>query len=228
MSALARGDTPWGAARVCLAEAQSAGRGRRGRAWVSPPGGNIYLSAAWTFRDGIAALGGLSLAVGVLLCEALEDLGAQDLTLKWPNDVLREGRKLAGVLVELQTEPEGACTAIVGVGINVRMPPAVAPTIEQPWSDLHDLGVSRDRIVSHFLERLLPALAGYKTTGFEPYKERWEARHEYADRWVRIDQGGTELIGQAEGVDGGGALLLRTAEDLVAIHGGEVSLRPHA
>lgn len=232
MTELARTERTGGAAstegaRVCLAEQQSAGRGRRGRDWVSPPGGNIYLSVAWTFASGVEVLQGLSLGVGVVLCEALEELGVDRLALKWPNDVLRDGRKLAGVLVDLQTGADGNCTAIVGVGINVRMPDPAASVIEQPWSDLSDLAASRNTIVSRFLEHLLPALASYDSTGFAPFAARWETRHAYADQLVKIEQGGTELIGQAAGVDAVGALLLRTEERVVPIHGGEVSLRLH-
>jgi BirA family biotin operon repressor/biotin-[acetyl-CoA-carboxylase] ligase len=226
MAELARGDACAGAARVCLAEQQSAGRGRRGRGWISPPGGNIYLSAAWTFAHGPEALSGLSLAVGVILCETLEAMGADDLSLKWPNDLLREGRKLAGVLIELQTGSTGACTAIVGVGINVSMPSVAVGAIGQPWSDLHDLHVSRNTVVSRFLDHLLPALAEYEATGFAPFARRWESRHAYAKQAVRIDQGGTALTGEAIGVDPTGALLLQTQDGVLSIHGGEVSLRP--
>jgi len=215
-----------GRALVCLAEQQTAGRGRRGRSWQSPPGSNLYLSVSWHFDAGASVMVGLSLAVGVALCGALESLGVDGLALKWPNDLLRGGRKLAGTLIELQGDAAGPCRAIVGTGVNVRMPPEVARSIDQPWADLSDLDLCRSELAAAFLDRLLPLLAGFAAAGFAPWRERWETRHVYAGARVRIVGAGADLAGTAVGVDDRGALLLQTASGVQAIHGGEVSLRP--
>lgn len=222
---LARGTTASRGARVCLAEYQSAGRGRRGRHWVSPFGSNVYLSIAWQFGGGAEVLQGLPLAVGASICEGLERLGVAGLKLKWPNDIQRDGAKLAGILVEMSGDAAGPCTVIVGVGINVAMPGRSAPEIGQPWADLADLRPGRNTLVATLLEQLLPLLDAYEREGFAPWRERWMARDAYAGKPVRIEGGGRVMAGIAAGVDEGGALLLQGETGTVAVHGGEVSLR---
>lgn len=213
---------------VCLAESQSAGRGRRGRAWVSPFASSIYMSVSWRFQGGAEVLEGLSLAVGVVVCEALAALGAKDLSLKWPNDVYLEGRKLAGILLEMSGDFSGPCDAVIGIGINVTIPESQAKHIEQAWSDLRSIQgetFSRSLLVGQVLDRLLPALANYEKDGFGVWRERWLALDAFADQPVVIDNNGRRMAGMAQGVDERGALLLKTASGVQAIHGGEVSLR---
>ncbi|MEM1404140.1 MAG: bifunctional biotin--[acetyl-CoA-carboxylase] ligase/biotin operon repressor BirA [Pseudomonadota bacterium] len=217
------------AAQVCLAESQSAGRGRRGRDWVSPFGSSIYLSTAWQFSGGVEVLEGLSLAVGVILCETLRDMGVDGLSLKWPNDVLLGGRKLAGVLIEMNGDASGPCTAIIGMGVNVRLPSNASSRIEQPWADLTQQSeelLSRNALIASLLCRLLPALSVYERGGFADWADRWRALDAYADRPVTIESAGKATAGVARGVDDRGALLLETATGLHPMHGGEVSLRP--
>ena len=217
------------AATVCRAESQSAGRGRRGRDWVSPFGSSIYMSVAWQFSGGVEVLEGLSLAVGAILCETLDDMGVEGLSLKWPNDVLLGGKKLAGVLIEMSGDASGPCTAIIGMGVNVRLPDGAAAGIEQPWADLTQKSgetVSRNKVVSSLLSRLLPALSLYEQGGFAEWVDRWRALDAYADRPVTIESAGKSIAGVARGVDARGALLLETESGLHAMHGGEVSLRP--
>lgn len=225
---LQRRDHPGEGAVVCLAEQQTAGRGRRGRSWVSPLGRNIYCSVAWQERSGIAALQGLSLLVGVVLCDALQGLGVDGLSLKWPNDVLRDGRKLAGILIEVQSDPSGPATAIIGVGVNVAMPSQAAEAIDQPWTDLRSAASSHSRnvIVGQFMNGLLPALAELSTQGFAAYRDRWMDLDAYAGQAVVVHSSEQRIAGTARGVDGTGALLLETASGMQTIHGGEVSLRP--
>lgn len=222
---LARAGVRAGGADVCLAEYQSAGRGRRGRHWVSPFGSNVYLSIAWQFSGGADVLQGLPLAVGVALCEALEALGVAGLALKWPNDVLRGGAKLAGILVEMSGDAAGPCGVVVGVGVNIAMPARMTAEIGQSWADLSDLDVHRNPLVVTLLNQLLPLLGDYERGGFAPWRERWAARDAYLDQPVRIEGGGRVMAGIAAGVDAGGALLLRTDSGVAAVHGGEVSLR---
>ncbi|MFT4768037.1 MAG: BirA family biotin operon repressor/biotin-[acetyl-CoA-carboxylase] ligase [Glaciecola sp.] len=225
---LRRQDAAIAGASVCLAESQSAGRGRRGRFWVSPFASSIYLSVAWRFQGGAEVLEGLSLAAGVLVCDALRDLGVENLSLKWPNDIYLDGRKLAGILVEMSGDFSGPCDVVIGVGINVQLPAYVTDQIEQPWSDLRsfaDGSFSRSLLAGKLLNRLLPALAVYEQQGFAMWRERWQSLDAFANRSVIVDNSGQRLAGQAEGVDERGALLLRTSTGVQSIHGGEVSLR---
>ncbi|MDP5053136.1 MAG: bifunctional biotin--[acetyl-CoA-carboxylase] ligase/biotin operon repressor BirA, partial [Congregibacter sp.] len=201
-------------ASVCLAESQSAGRGRRGRSWVSPFASSIYLSLAWRFDGGAEVLEGLSLAVGVLVCDALQDLGVEGLSLKWPNDIYLHGRKLAGILVELSGDFSGPCDVVIGIGINVRLPESMTEQIEQPWSDLRaitDPAFSRSVLVAKLLNRLLPAIASYEAQGFSLWRERWQGLDAFAGQPVIIDNNGKRLAGDAQGVDERGALLLKTS-----------------
>jgi len=224
---LRRGVPGFGAA-VCLAETQTSGRGRRGRAWVSPFASSLYLSIGWRFTGGAEVLEGLSLAVGVALCETLRDAGVSGLALKWPNDVLLDGKKLAGILVELKGDLSGPCDAVIGVGVNVALPAAQSALIDQPWSDLASLrqrGFSRSDLAGALLGRLLHLLANYELTGFSNWLERWQSLDAYAGKAVLIDNGVHRIAGQARGVDRHGALLLETGSGIQAVRGGEVSLR---
>ncbi len=220
---------PVGLGLVCAAERQVAGRGRRGRSWASPFARNLYVSVGWTFAQGAAALEGLSLAVGVALAEALADFGLRGVALKWPNDLLAGDAKLGGVLIEMSGDAEGPCRAVVGMGLNVRMPEDVASAIDQPWTDLATLagGVppSRSLLLAAVLGRVLPLLGTFGSQGFEPWRARWEALDAFAGEPVQVLSGETRLAGIARGVDERGALRLETATGLRPIHGGEVSLR---
>jgi BirA family biotin operon repressor/biotin-[acetyl-CoA-carboxylase] ligase len=214
---------------ICLAEQQTAGRGRRGRSWVSPPGCNFYGSLSWTFAEGFAAVEGLSLAVGVAVAEALERLGAAGLGLKWPNDLMLGDRKLGGVLLEMQGEAGGPCHLVVGVGINFYLSPEVAAGIDKPVTDLRAVlgqAVARNRATGIVLESLLLLLRDYARLGFAGWRERWLARDISRGLPVSIVGLAEAIDGVAQGVDGQGALLVQTGRGLQVIHGGEVSLRP--
>ncbi len=217
---------PRGQGVCCLAEMQRGGRGRLGRRWVSPFAGNLYLSVAWEFVGGIAVLEGLSLAVGVATRRALQGLGVADVQLKWPNDLLRDRAKLGGILVEVTGDPEGCCRAVVGIGINVAMPPSAAASIDQPWRDLGDLGVRRDALAAAILDQLLPLLHAFPEQGFGAYREEWEAAHVHRGRPVILSTGQRQLEGIALGVNARGALGLDCGGPEVQwFSGGEVSLR---
>ena len=213
---------------VCTAEQQTAGRGRRGRHWVSPFASNIYLSLAWEFAGGAAALEGLSLATGVAVTRALEQCGVTGVAVKWPNDVLYEGAKLAGVLIEMIGEPSGSCQVVLGVGLNVRMPAVAASAIDQKWTDLDRVsngGLNRNLVLSALLNQLLPMLNEYEQAGFAQWREAWMALNAHANCDVIVTSGDRKVAGVARGIDASGALLLETAAGVQAIHGGEVSLR---
>ncbi|MEQ9394211.1 bifunctional biotin--[acetyl-CoA-carboxylase] ligase/biotin operon repressor BirA [Haliea sp.] len=214
---------------VCSAEQQTAGRGRRGRAWVSPYARNIYLSLVWEYQEGAAALEGLSLAVGVAVTRALAHLGLPPLQLKWPNDLLFAGAKLGGVLLEMAGDAAGRCQVVVGVGINVTMPPAAAQAIDQDWTDLATIAggraPGRNAVVARLLNELLPLAASFARTGFAPWREAWMALDAFADVPVVLHSGEQRQAGIARGVDDRGALQLETTLGVRSIYGGEISLR---
>jgi BirA family biotin operon repressor/biotin-[acetyl-CoA-carboxylase] ligase len=219
-----------GRARVCAAERQTSGRGRRGRVWTSPFARNLYLSVAWTFTEGAAALEGLSLAAGVAVADALADLAVPPVALKWPNDILGDGRKLGGILVEMSGEADGPCRAVIGLGLNVSMADTGSQGIEQPWTDLcgHAGGVPprRSVLLAAILNRLLPLLESFAATGFAPWQARWMALDAFGGKPVQVSSGASVIAGTARGVDERGALQLETTTGVRSIHGGEVSLRP--
>jgi BirA family biotin operon repressor/biotin-[acetyl-CoA-carboxylase] ligase len=223
----AKDDLPGG--WVCLAEYQSAGRGRRGRSWVSPFGANLYLSLLWHFSLEAALLSGLSLAVGVALMRALTALGTPELGLKWPNDVLWRRRKLAGVLLEFGGESSGLCHIVAGIGLNVAMPRYAEPAIDQPWIDLRSIigseRLSRNHLAARLIGELVTAFVQFEQAGFAAFREEWNHYDLARDRPVILQLPTTTLSGIARGVDEAGALLLETDAGIRSFLGGEISLR---
>ena len=218
----ARGTRAW------LAERQTAGRGRRGRAWATPLAAQVALSLSRRFDGGVAALQGLSLAVGVATAEALHGLGFTTVGLKWPNDLLADGRKLGGILVELRGDAAGPLQVVVGLGINVCMPAAAAGDIDQAWCDLAGLSPtppSRQAVCVALLDALLPLLARFEREGLAPWLEGWRRHDLLAGRPVRLAEGASVLEGVAIGIDADGALRLRTEHGERLCHAGEASLR---
>lgn len=213
---------------VCTAEQQTAGRGRRGKVWLSPYAGNIYLSIVWEFAGGAAALEGLSLAVGVVVVESLAQLGLEGVELKWPNDLLCDGRKLAGILLEMTGDAAGPCQVVVGIGLNVAMSEQQGAKIDQPWVDINTVAGqkhSRNRLLASLLNGLLPMLAGYEREGFLAYRERWLQLDAFSGQQVLVSLGDEVVAGMAMGVDKTGALKVDTPSGLRQFNGGEVSLR---
>ena len=210
-----------------IAEHQTAGRGRAGRSWLSEPGLSLTFSLAWRFDGGLRTLAGLPLAVGVALAETLERLG-QPVQLKWPNDVLKDGAKLAGILVETQALPDGAAWAIVGIGVNLVMPDALEEKIGRsaaamPWLARMD----RDELMAALLDGLADALALFARAGFGAFAPRWNLLHAWQGHPVVIlDRGEVLHDGLAAGVDDTGRLLLDTAAGRITVVAGDVSLRP--
>lgn len=214
---------------VVLAEGQSAARGRRGRRWLSPPGLNVYLSCLKRFERGFAGLSGLSLAVGVAVVRALEDAGVEGAGLKWPNDVLAGGGKLAGILVELSGEFQGPCTAIIGVGINVRLPDAVRRRIDQPVTDLAELCAGtpppRDQLVARVVARLHEGLYRFDAEGFAAFADDFARLDLLRDRHLRISGTRGRFEGTGGGVDALGALRVLAADGERRVDSAEVSVR---
>jgi BirA family biotin operon repressor/biotin-[acetyl-CoA-carboxylase] ligase len=213
---------------VCTAEQQTAGRGRRGKSWLSPYAGSIYLSIVWEFTGGAAALEGLSLATGVVVVESLKDLGLEGVQLKWPNDLLCDGHKLAGILLEMTGDAAGPCQVVVGVGLNVAMSSDLGARIDQPWVDVNTVAgkkYSRNELLITLLNGLLPMLASYENVGFSAYKERWQDLDAFSGQQVSVSVGREVVSGVAMGVDSTGALRVETPSGMRQFNGGEVSLR---
>lgn len=214
-----------GSGAVCVAEQQTAGRGRLGRQWVSPFGRNLMFSVLWEFEGGAAALEGLSLVVGLVVAETLAEMNVVA-QLKWPNDVLCRGRKIAGVLLEMQGDAAGRCQVIIGIGVNVAMPDDAA--IDQAWTDLNretSTSVDRNQLLARLLGRLLPVLQRFAEVGFAAYGERWEALDVLRDQAVVLHRGEQRLSGVCRGVASNGALKFEGKAGLELVSGGEVSLR---
>lgn len=211
---------------VCLAEYQEAGRGRRGRDWISPFGGNIYLSLLWRFTAR-GDLSGLSLALGVAVLRALRRVGLEEAGLKWPNDIVCGERKLAGILLEMAGEASGPSHVVAGVGVNVRMGAAGA-AIDQAWVDLETLlgrRVERNALAAALLDEAVLALQEYERGGLAVFLEDWRAADVLSGRpvVVRLEQG--SVAGIACGIDPAGALLVEGDAGVRSFTAGEVSVR---
>jgi BirA family biotin operon repressor/biotin-[acetyl-CoA-carboxylase] ligase len=214
--------------QALLAERQSAGRGRRGRSWASPLAAHLYLSLQRRFDGGIAALAGLSIAVGVAAAEALRGLGFATVGLKWPNDLVTEGRKLGGVLIEFGGEDAGVVRAVIGIGINVRMPEAAAAGIDQPWIDLSRLDAtppSRNALAAALIASQVHALEQFAEDGLAPFLPRWRALDALRDRAVEVIAGSRREQGIAVGIADSGALRVRHADGERDYHSAEISVR---
>ena len=217
------------AGSVCLAERQHGGRGRRGRDWVSPFAANLYFSLLWRISAGAMALGGLSLVTGIAVVRSLRCFGMEAVGLKWPNDILVNNAKLAGILIDIVGESTGPCAVIIGVGVNVCMPQSAATGIDQPWTDLSSHAgcndVSRNRLAACLLDNLLPALAQFEARGLQPFMEEWQRYDIVQGRPVDLQLPNEVISGMACGIDAGGALLVETATGRRRFTSGEVSVR---
>ena len=214
---------------VIAAEWQTAGRGRRGRVWHALPGAALTFSLLWRFEQGAGFLAGLSLAAGVAMMRALEQHGVAGAGLKWPNDVLWRGRKLAGILIEMQGDMLGPSAAVIGIGLNCRLPPALLERIDQPAVDLTaaaGAAPERSRLLATLLLELDRAFTVFAREGFAPFREDWQRYDVYRDRPVKVAlPDGSVVNGAAAGVADNGALLLATNAGQLRFHSGDVSLR---
>ncbi len=201
---------------VLLAETQSAGRGRRGRTWLSPPGLNLYLSCLKRFEQGFAALSGLSLAVGVMLLRALEHCRIEGAGLKWPNDVLAAEGKLAGVLVELSGEYQGPCAAVIGIGLNLRLTPALRAQAGQPACDLAGLASGtppdRNQLAAQLIGALVAGLDRFEEAGFAAFAEDYARFDLLRGQPLRLSSAQEVFDGTGAGIDARGALQVRMAD----------------
>jgi BirA family transcriptional regulator, biotin operon repressor / biotin---[acetyl-CoA-carboxylase] ligase len=211
---------------VCLAEIQTQGRGRRGRAWYSPFGANLAASIGLAMSRPASTLGGASLVVGLAVVDALDRLGVPDIALKWPNDVLLAGAKVGGILIEM-LQLGSQVQLVVGIGLNVSLPQQLRTQLEQEVADLVSSGFShpRDRLAATVVSSVVEFMVEFDRSGFQPFIEAFNERHYYQGRQVQVLQGESRISGEVRGVSDGGALLLQTPSGLAQFHGGEVSLR---
>ncbi|MBT5209350.1 MAG: biotin--[acetyl-CoA-carboxylase] ligase [Halieaceae bacterium] len=210
-----------------FAETQTAGRGRLGRVWVSPPKSNIYLSLGW--RTGLEPLelAGLSLAAGCAIGEGLERNFGLKMQLKWPNDLYLGGKKCGGVLIDLVQSSNQDWTIVVGVGLNVAMPNSGGNDIDQPWTDLGShsaVPLTRNEVGGQLLGALVPLLSSWQVGAFSQWRESWSRRDLMAGHQITVQQGNHSISGRADGVDHSGALRVVTNEGLTVVQSGEASM----
>lgn len=214
--------------QVCIAEYQSAGRGRRGRQWISPFGSHLYLSYYHKLNDGFSAAMGLSLVTALAISDAINALYDVQVQLKWPNDVYLDGVKLAGILIDLEGQATGDCHSVIGIGVNLQMPEQAAEQITQPWTDLQQYvgeRIDRNELVVAIIVALNQRLKQQSEQGVESMLSDWHQHDLYLNQTVKIITGENEEFGICRGVNEQGALLLETNGQLKTLFGGEVSLR---
>ena len=223
LRAIDRGQT---APFVILAERQLAGRGRRGRKWVSPFAENIYYSLVLRMDGGMRQLEGLSLVVGLAVLSALREMGIERAGLKWPNDVLVGNKKIAGILLELVGDPADVCHLVIGIGINANM--RVASEVDQAWTSVFlesGKAINRTSLVSSLNQSLLTYLKRHESSGFAAIQAEWESNHLWQGREVSLIAGVHQVDGTVMGIDQQGALRLRVEGEEKVFSGGELSLR---
>jgi BirA family biotin operon repressor/biotin-[acetyl-CoA-carboxylase] ligase len=218
--------------QVLAAEWQSAGRGRRGKAWTAVAGGSLTFSIGWRYEQGAGFLAGLSLAVGVAVVKALEAEGLAGVELKWPNDLVHRHLKVGGILVELNGDALGPSTVVVGVGLNVRLPAEIRRNMEQPVSDLTMVAgrgapsIDRNHLLARLAAELAATLEAYSRSGFPAFAAEWQHRHAYHGKPVRLLlPDGASVKGTVAGVDSTGALVLADGPRRARFLSGEISLR---
>ena len=212
---------------ICFAEMQTAGRGRRGREWVSPFARNLYFSVLWPFSQGIAGIQGLSLAVGLAVHRSLEEQGVKEVGLKWPNDILANDAKLGGILIELTGDMSDACQVVIGVGLNLNLTNQDLTQIDQSATGVKQLGgaVGRNAMAANLVSHLCQVLEQFSQQGFGPLQQEWNRRDAFKGRAVRLILPSSEIKGVCAGVNEKGELQLETEAGLQSFNAGEVSLR---
>ena len=226
--ALRRLDQGHAAPFLILAEQQSAGRGRRGRTWASPFAENLYYSLVLRVTGGMRQLEGLSLVVGLALLQALRDAGVVSAGLKWPNDVLVDGRKIAGILLELSGDPADVCHVVIGIGVNVNMLAIDDTLIGQPWTSMRSelkRYVDRNTQICPLNRQMSSYLQRHQELGFAALMEEWQAKNLWQGQMVVLTTGAQPVEGEVLGVDSSGAIRLRVAGRECVFSGGELSLR---
>jgi len=214
--------------QVCLAEYQSAGRGRRGRQWISPFGSQIYLSMYWYLEQGLSAAMGLSLVTALAVSDAIKLHCGVQVQLKWPNDIYLGGVKLAGILIDLEGQALEPSHSVIGIGLNLDMPEKSADEIDQSWTDLQShcsIKVDRNELSAQLISCLWKRLAQHNEYGLSAMLNEWHDFDVYLNKRVKLHTGERVTQGICRGVNNQGALLLEVNGQIKPIYGGEVSLR---
>lgn len=198
---------------VCIAELQTKGKGRLGRQWHSPFGQNIYLSILYSFQKDTSELSGLSLVVALAACKAIEESCnlKQSLSIKWPNDIVADGKKIAGSLIEIQAESHGYCHVVIGLGINVNMQQASKSEINQSWASVEQLSEQyqdRNSLCAHLIDTLGNYLELFNQSGLNPFMMEWKKRDWLVNKTIRLISNKHEFDGICIGIDEHGHLLL--------------------
>ncbi|MEC8924344.1 MAG: bifunctional biotin--[acetyl-CoA-carboxylase] ligase/biotin operon repressor BirA [Pseudomonadota bacterium] len=213
-----------------LAEAQTQGRGRRGKQWISPFGTNLYISLYWRLEEGLGRAMGLSLAVGLAIARVLrEQLNIKNVSVKWPNDVYIENKKVAGILIDIDSLEDGSARCVIGVGINLTLPDTAAQSIDQAWTDVNShlaLPLQRNRFAGRLHQYLVRTLTDYENSGFGQFATLWREYDKFDTKPVRLLLGERKVDGLCRGVDETGALLVEVDGSVKRFFGGEISVRP--
>lgn len=216
---------------VCVAEQQTAGKGRRGRPWISPYGHNLYFTIAREFSTGISELEGLSLVISLAVTRVLTRNQIHDLGIKWPNDILWQGKKLAGILLEISGDPTGLSEVLIGLGLNINANPKVMEGVDQAWVDLKTISGNvpdRNKLLAELLVEISMMLDEFEQNGFSVFKSEWEENDALRNQQVELkthNNQATGIVGEVLGVNNQGALLLGTKDGEETFHGGELSPR---
>jgi len=214
--------------QVVISEHQSAGRGRRGRQWISPFGSHIYMSMYWYLDQGMSAAMGLSVVAALAVSDAIKNLYQLDVQLKWPNDIYLDKVKLAGILIDLEGQALEGCHSVIGIGLNIHMPTCAASNIDQPWTDLQQhtrTPINRNILTAELVKCLVKRLNQHSKHGIATMLDDWHKQDVYLNKPVRLITGEKETSGICRGINNQGALLLEVDQQVKPIYGGEVSLR---
>ena len=214
--------------RVCIAEHQSKGRGRKGNQWISPFGANLYFSIGIELPVGLSVLGGLSLAIGIGLTEAINKITAKKVKLKWPNDLLCENQKLAGILVEASGDSNDTSFINIGIGINWDMPEKFSKEINQPWINLLEISsknIDKTTLTANLLIELDQTIDQFIHQGFDAFSKKWGKNSAFIDQTITIKTHNGNIDGIEKGIDKNGAIVVITSHGEKTFYSGEVSLR---
>ena len=216
---------------LCLAEQQTAGKGRRGRSWVSPFGHNLYFTIAREFNTGVSDLEGLSLVVALAIIRVLKSNQIQGLGIKWPNDILWQGKKLAGILLEISGDPTGLSQVVIGLGLNISANPEAMANVDQAWVDLKTISgrvPDRNKLVAELFTAITKMIDEFENKGFTAFKVEWDKNDALRNQKVELKTHSnqpTGILGKVMGVNNQGALMLKTKKGVETFHGGELSPR---
>ncbi len=208
---------------LCMAEAQTKGKGRRGRSWVSPFGRNIYMSYGFVFNSDISLLEGLSVAIGIEVAESLTRVGLARVGLKWPNDLILDQKKLGGILVETAPMKADSIAVVIGLGMNLMLSFRDAELIDQPHAVAGgNIQIPRNRLMSELALSVISAVKKCRKKGFGDYKSKWNRFNSHAGEFLRLQRAGKSITGIDKGIDNSGNLILDINGETIAFNSGEV------